>query len=390
MGVSGGPDSLALAALLATWTATPPVAIVVDHGLRAASAAEARVTVSRLAGLGCDPVLLTLRDLRDGPALQARARDARHAALAEACRTRILLDLFLAHHGDDQAETRRLRRDRGSDEDGLDGMAAIAERRDVRIVRPLLGLGRSRLRATLAARAVGWFADPANEDPRFARARLRARFPVCVPEGDADAAGRDARDAAATAFLARHVRFREEGVALLDADAVPPRVLGALIRTVSGGFYPPGRDAVRAIASALRPATLGGVRIARAPARLGARFTLAREGAAMAPPVAAAAGAVWDGRFRLRDDAAVPRGAVLGALGDDAARARRLACWPAAVLRTLPVLRATDGAILDGLFLDHGREDEIPVIFSPPVPVLPSFFMIGRQSGVVSSSRSVR
>ena len=390
VGVSGGPDSLALAALLAAWAPTPPVALVVDHGLRAASADEARVACERAAGLGCEPVLLTLRGLRDGPALQRRAADARHAALADACRTRILLDLFLAHHRDDQAETRRLRRDRGSDEDGLDGMAAIAERADLRILRPLLGVGRGRLRATLSARGVAWFADPANEDVRFARARLRARFPDGVPEPDADAGRRAERDAASAAFLARHVRFREEGFALVDAAEVPPRILGALIRTVSGGRYAPGRDALRSIASPLRPATLGGVRIARAPARIGARFTLSREAAAMAPPVAAGPGAVWDGRFRLRHEVSVPEGVVLRALGADAARARREARWPAAILRTLPVLSTPDGAILDPIFLARGREDEIPVIFSPLAPALPSFFMIGRQDDVVSSSVSVR
>jgi tRNA(Ile)-lysidine synthase len=95
-----------------------------------------------------------------------------------------------------------------------------------------------------------------------------------------------------------------------------------------------------------------------------------REGVAMAPPIAARPGAVWDGRYRVARDAAPPAGTTLGALGDGAASLRDRSPLPAAVLRTLPALRS--GAAL--LAVPHLRYPDaeicarIRVLFAPPHP----------------------
>ncbi|MGC8469235.1 MAG: ATP-binding protein [Acetobacteraceae bacterium] len=85
--VSGGADSLALALLAAGWAAArggSVLALLVDHGLRPESAAEAAQTAARLAGRAITARILTLRGLTPGPALAERARAARYRALAEA------------------------------------------------------------------------------------------------------------------------------------------------------------------------------------------------------------------------------------------------------------------------------------------------------------------
>jgi tRNA(Ile)-lysidine synthase len=177
LGVSGGADSLALALLAASWArsrAGTAVALTVDHRLRRESAAEAAQIGAWLAARQIPHHTLLWEDhppARRG--LQAAARAARHRLLEEWCAENGVLHLLLAHHRQDQAETLLLRLARGSGVDGLAGMAAVAERRSCRILRPLLGVAPARLAATLELLAQPWVEDPSNQNPAYARARLR-------------------------------------------------------------------------------------------------------------------------------------------------------------------------------------------------------------------------
>ncbi|MEJ0017677.1 MAG: hypothetical protein WDN25_14140 [Acetobacteraceae bacterium] len=131
---------------------------------------------------------------------------------------------------------------------------------------------------------------------------------------------RAALEREAAADLAEHAALRPEGFAVLSGRPMLPPSLAALVQAIGGAAYPPATRSVAPLAAAPRPATLGGVRL-MAAGRLGPGLLVVREAAAMAPPVAADAGIVWDGRFRLGADADVPAGATLGALGDDAGAA---------------------------------------------------------------------
>ena len=177
VGVSGGPDSLALCLLLDRWTRDrggSVLALTVDHGLRAAAAGEAAAVGAFCAARGIPHRVLRVAGPAPDAGLQAWARRARHALLEAACEAEGILHLALAHHADDQGETLLLRLARGSGPDGLAGMGALRETGAVRLVRPLLGVPRAALAAVCAEAGVGGVADPSNDDPRFARARLRA------------------------------------------------------------------------------------------------------------------------------------------------------------------------------------------------------------------------
>src|SRR5205085_8990913 len=54
---------------------------------------------------------------------------------------------------------------------------AWPEGRGVFLLRPLLGVRRAAIREWLEGRGERWIDDPANEDPRFARARARRQAP---------------------------------------------------------------------------------------------------------------------------------------------------------------------------------------------------------------------
>ncbi len=334
--VSGGADSTALALLARDWVLPRGgrvLALIVDHGLRADSAAEAAQTEARLAKFGIESKILILRGLAGGARLQERARAARYQALAEGGRAAGAVFLLLGHHEADQAETVAMRAARGPH--GLEAMAGWAARTDVLLLRPLLGIPPAELRAFLQARGAAWVEDPSNTNAGFERVRIRQTGSLGQA---ADPAPRLAAESETAKFLAAHVLLRPEGFAVIRADAAPARALGALLRAIGGATYAPNLARTAALAAALRPASLGGV-LLRKTAKFGGIWLLAREPAACAPPVPAAAGALWDGRFRLQ--AGAP-GVMLGALGDAASAYRKHCDLPAIVLRGLPCLRRGD------------------------------------------------
>ena len=329
--VSGGPDSLALALLAQRWGS--PSAFIVDHGLRAESAAEAEGARAALAGRGIPARILTLHGLLPGPALAARARAARYAALAAACRAAGLVDLLLGHHAGDQAETVLMRRRRGSGPAGLAGMAALSETDDVRLLRPLLFATPELLRSVVDHAGLLPAEDPSNADGRSLRVRLRREIGAAraglMAEAVRAGEARRAAEVRTAAILAERACLYPEGYATLLPGWVGSAALSALVRSLSGRRYP-----VKAPPEP-RAGTLGGVQMQPA-GRAGEGWLLTREAAAMQPPVPAMPGAVWDGRFRV---AASPMGGIAGALDSDASALRPLSRLPSAVLRTLPALR---------------------------------------------------
>lgn len=370
---SGGADSTALALLAARWAAErrgTVLALVADHGLRPESAAEAALTLGRLAGRGIAARLLHL-DLKRGAALAERAREARYAALIQACREVGIAHLLLGHHVSDQAETVLMRRLSGSAAAGLAGMAPIRELADVRLLRPLLGVPPGRLRATCRAHAMEWVEDPSNRDPAGLRARLRAQpdrpqqDSAVLAAAAASASARVGQDAEVATILAERAAIYPAGFAVLSPGPVPPAALALLLQTISGNRYAPSLRQVAPLAADPRPATLGGTRIMRA-GRLGPGFLIVREEAAQSPSVPAEPGALWDGRFRLGLGTTPPPGARLGALGA-ATGLRARSALPSAVLRVSPAIWLGE-VLLAAPHLDHPDPlvwRDLPVWFTP-------------------------
>jgi tRNA(Ile)-lysidine synthase len=363
---------------------------IVDHGLRAGSGAEAATAEATLTALGIPARVLTLTDLGPGPGMPARARTARLAALAAACAEAGIIDLLLAHHAADQAETVLMRQLRGSGPAGLAGMAAISETASLRLLRPLLGVAPGRLRAVLRARGLGWAEDPTNADRRLTRARLRAARGDGAGTGPAtralaeaaaaDGAARRETEAATAAWIAAGVTLRPEGFAILPEGVWPAEALAVLLRMVAGAAHLPPPGAVAEIARAPAAAISGGLCLGGArllPAgRLGPGFLICREAAAMASAVPAAAGASWDGRFRRPADQPALPGESIAALGAEARRFRDISDLPAVVLETLPAYRSSAGALVavPALAWPHVAASLVrALLFHPPRPATAGF-----------------
>lgn len=173
LAVSGGPDSLAL--LLLAHAALPGgvAAATVDHGLRAEARAEAEMVAALCKRLGVSHAVLPV--MVEPGNVQAEARAARYAALAQWMDAHGLAALATAHHADDQAETLLARLNRGSGVAGLAGVRArgLVPGTRLPLLRPLLGWRRAELGELVAAAGIAAVQDPSNADDRFDRVRLR-------------------------------------------------------------------------------------------------------------------------------------------------------------------------------------------------------------------------
>jgi tRNA(Ile)-lysidine synthase len=175
---SGGPDSLALAAVAAYFGRRGHVdghpvsvgAVVVDHQLQPGSAGVAATTARTLEELGLSPVTIRTVDVASsGAGPEAAARDARHAALEAAADEAGAAAILLGHTLDDQAEQVLLGLARGSGTRSLAGMRPARGR----LLRPFLGLRRADTLEICRVEDLEPWHDPSNTDPVYARSRTR-------------------------------------------------------------------------------------------------------------------------------------------------------------------------------------------------------------------------
>lgn len=218
LAVSGGPDSMALAAaagIVATRRGDQSVrVVVVDHQLQPGSAAVAQQVQHILGDRGLEVIVRSV-EVGSGSGPEAAARDARHRALGECAATweREMsgpVAIVLGHTRDDQAETVLLQLARGSGIRSLSGMAPVAGR----LHRPLLDLPRADTVACCDELCISYWQDPHNADDRFARVRVR-RTVLPVLE--------DQLGPGVAAALARTAELARRDADLLDrlADETP-------------------------------------------------------------------------------------------------------------------------------------------------------------------------
>jgi tRNA(Ile)-lysidine synthase len=169
--VSGGGDSIAMLHVLARLAPELRIELFahgVDHGLRPEAGAELDLAERLAQELGV-PFARTALGLADGGNLQARAREARYAALDAAREIVGARWVATAHHADDRAETVVMRVLRGTSPRGLAVLPAAAEHR----LRPLIRSPKSAITQHLSRHDLRFASDPSNQNPRFLRTRIR-------------------------------------------------------------------------------------------------------------------------------------------------------------------------------------------------------------------------
>jgi len=177
---SGGADSTALLHALNDLRAGLSLHLAVahfDHGLRAASARDARFVHESAAGLNL-PFYLEKRDVRSVARrrrlnLEEAGRLLRYEFLNRTAASIGAAKIATGHTLDDQAETVLMRMLRGSGPRGLGGIAPI---HDGTIIRPLIEVRRKDVMKFLHARGLAHTEDETNRDRAYLRNAVRHRL----------------------------------------------------------------------------------------------------------------------------------------------------------------------------------------------------------------------
>ncbi len=174
--LSGGADSVALAAMLAHAREEYGLTLFaahVDHAIRPESAGDATFCEALCQRLDI-PLRVVRVDVpaeaeRSGEGLESAARRLRYKAL-RCMKAEVRADgIALAHHMDDQAETVLMHLARGAGPEGIGGMRAISGD----LYRPLLGLRKAQLVEYLQGHGLSWREDATNFVPDTPRNALR-------------------------------------------------------------------------------------------------------------------------------------------------------------------------------------------------------------------------
>ncbi|WP_455477972.1 tRNA lysidine(34) synthetase TilS [Bartonella sp. B10] len=214
LAVSGGSDSLALLFLVRDYlknlSGSPEIIVVtVDHQLRKESADEAENVAEICHAHRIKHIIVRWEGKKPKTHIAEKARVARYDLLFREAQKQGAALIMTGHTLNDQAETYQMRSQRLSKKLGIlqqeifenissqicsaniaadvaekrwefgygRGLSCIPReallRREVRLIRPLLGVNRETLRAYLRLQGTKWIDDPTNEDLNFERVRVR-------------------------------------------------------------------------------------------------------------------------------------------------------------------------------------------------------------------------
>jgi tRNA(Ile)-lysidine synthase len=186
VGVSGGPDSMAMLHMLvalnntAGWKLRLHVAHL-NHQLRAGEAEKDAAFVQAATDSLCLPSTIESRAIasmaeEESAGIEEIGRRERYAFLERVCLQTDSKIAAVGHHADDNAETILQRVLRGT---GLRGLAGIPRSRpaspnsSVRIIRPLLRMTRKALKTYLANEGIAYREDRTNASNEPMRNRIR-------------------------------------------------------------------------------------------------------------------------------------------------------------------------------------------------------------------------
>ncbi len=178
IGVSGGPDSLALAFLGKIFSKefnSKFIALIIDHNLRKQSAIEARKVKKILTKHKIRTKILTWKGKIPKSNIQFNARNIRYFLLKKECNKLNVKNLVLAHHESDLIENFFIRLFRGS---GLKGLSSLNIKRYpednvLNLIRPLINTKKNELIYISKKVFKFYLTDPSNFKEKFLRTRIR-------------------------------------------------------------------------------------------------------------------------------------------------------------------------------------------------------------------------
>ena len=285
IGVSGGPDSLALAFLCKIFSKefnSKFIALIIDHNLRKQSATEAQKVKIILTKHKIRAKILTWKGKIPKSNIQFNARNIRYFLLKKECSKLNIKNLVLAHHEGDLIENFFIRLFRGS---GLKGLSSLnikrhSENNILNLIRPLINTKKDELIYISKKVFKFYLTDPSNFEEKFLRTRIRNYLDKFKLDGlDINKIKltlsnlRSANESINfykeksiknhVRYLQRNACFVSYGLFNYESEEVIFRTINDIISKISDGYYPPrGKDVKNLISriqsEKFKKSTLGG------------------------------------------------------------------------------------------------------------------------------------
>jgi tRNA(Ile)-lysidine synthase len=181
VGVSGGPDSIALLHYLGNVALSFQLKLVaahVDHGLRGKESAEDLLFVKHYChqeGITFEASTVDVNHYKEQHQVstQVAARECRYHFFKEKMEKHQANLLALAHHGDDQIETMLMRQVHGSISSGLAGIPARRPFSIGYLIRPFLCVSKEQILSYCSDHLLDYRSDPSNNKDDYMRNRFR-------------------------------------------------------------------------------------------------------------------------------------------------------------------------------------------------------------------------
>ena len=175
--VSGGPDSLALAALTKAYTyfhKSKFFYILINHNIRRNSSQEAKKVKNLLKKKQIKLKIISNKKKIEKN-IQSEARNIRYKLLSNFCLKNNIRSLLTAHNLEDQVETFLIRLSRGS---GLRGLSSMRPKSKIYskidLYRPLLDIKKEFLIKISKKTFGNYVKDPSNKNLKYLRSRVRS------------------------------------------------------------------------------------------------------------------------------------------------------------------------------------------------------------------------
>ena len=256
--VSGGPDSLALAALAKIYEYEKNIKVfyvLVDHGIRKNSAKEALKVKRLLKKINITLNILTNKE-NIKTNVQSKARTARYKLLLKFGELKKIKYILTGHHSDDQIETFLIRLSRGSGVQGLSSMKARTKlNKKIYLIRPLLEQKKKDLIFIAKDTFSKIFKDPSNKNKKYLRTRMRSLKVVLEKSGiNHEQIMRSIKNLASTnstldnyveKISSINVKKKKNEITinfsniLLETEEIQIRILSKAIKAFSKSYYPP-------------------------------------------------------------------------------------------------------------------------------------------------------
>ena len=271
VGVSGGPDSLALAAMCKAFeyenSSTKFHYVNINHGIRKNSKKES-LKVKNLLKKHKINLKIVNNSQKIKKNIQHNARSIRYNLLRKECIKNKIKTIITAHHQDDQIETFLIRLSRGSGIQGLSSMNQVSKLdKSIKILRPLLSDKKKEL-IKISTKVFGtYIVDPSNKDSKFLRVKMRKLLPILKKYGIEEKQIAKSIDNLQSTSNTMKYYYKEIFKTIISKkrnnlfikkkdffsfnQEIRIKILGNSIRSLTKSYYPPRASKIKNAISAL-------------------------------------------------------------------------------------------------------------------------------------------